>query len=271
MAAVKAHGLMYHDVVGSRRTSSGLAGAGPDRYKLDWGSFVDHLDRIEEEVGVPPSLLDEARAGRQESPTWALTFDDGGASALDVGEELRRRGWRGYFFVTTGLVGRDGFVDEEAIVELDRMGHAVGSHSVTHPELMGALPADALQREWEESVATLSELLGRPVRTASVPGGFYRKRVALAAVRAGITTLFNSEPVRTGRWVDGCLVVGRFRVLRAATAAEAAQAAAGKPGPWLRQYLGWNLRKPLKTLAGERYDRVRRALLARSSQATDAP
>jgi peptidoglycan/xylan/chitin deacetylase (PgdA/CDA1 family) len=261
---------MYHDVVGARRAPSGRKGAGPDRYKLDWGRFVDHLDRIEQVVGVPPALLDDAGAGEDGSPTWALTFDDGGSSALDVGEELSRRNWRGYFFVTTGFVGRDGFVDEAAILELDRMGHLVGSHSVTHPGLMGALPADALQREWDESVATLSELLGRPVRTASVPGGYYRRRVALAAVRAGITTLFTSEPVRTGRWVDGCLVVGRFSVLQALTADEAAQAAAGKPGPWARQYVGWNLRKPVKALAGERYNRVRRALLARSSQPTDA-
>jgi peptidoglycan/xylan/chitin deacetylase (PgdA/CDA1 family) len=168
--------------------------------------------------------------------------------------------------VTTGLVGRDGFVDREAILELDRMGHVIGSHSVTHPELMGALPADALLREWEESVATLSDLLGRPVRTASVPGGYYRRRVALAAARAGITTLFTSEPVRTGRWVDGCLVVGRYSVLQTTTAADAAAAAAGRPGPWRRQYLAWNLRKPLKALGGERYDRVRRAWLARTSR-----
>jgi peptidoglycan/xylan/chitin deacetylase (PgdA/CDA1 family) len=256
---------MYHDVVGTRRRSSGLAGAGPDRYKLTWESFVDHLDQIEQVVGVAPALVGEAVAGQGGSPTWALTFDDGGASALEVGGELLRRNWRGYFFVTTGLVGRDGFVDEEAILELDRMGHAIGSHSVTHPELMGALPADELQREWEESVAMLSDLLGRAVRTASVPGGFYRRRVALAAARVGITTLFTSEPVRTGRWVDSCLVVGRYSVIQTTTAADAAAVAAGNPAPWLRQYLGWNFRKPLKAVGGERYDRVRRALLARRS------
>jgi hypothetical protein len=29
---------------------------------------------------------------------WLLTFDDGGPGTLDVGEELRRRRWRGFDF-----------------------------------------------------------------------------------------------------------------------------------------------------------------------------
>lgn len=254
---------MYHDVVLGDRGQTGRAGAGPDRYKLAWDAFVEHLDRIGELARVPPTILGD---GRAPEPSWSLTFDDGGASALAVGAELLRREWRGYFFVTTGFIGRSGFVDDDAIRALDAMGHAIGSHSVTHPGRMAALSPSALLHEWQASVETLSELLGREVRTGSVPGGYYGKRVALAAARAGIQTLFTSEPVRTAREVDGCLVVGRYSVRDDTSALDAARAAAGDAAPWLRQYVGWNVRKQAKALGSDHYDRVRGALLAARSR-----
>jgi peptidoglycan/xylan/chitin deacetylase (PgdA/CDA1 family) len=255
---------MYHDVVDGE--ASGLPGAGPDHYKLTWNAFVEHLDRIEEAVGVPPAVGDDLLAGDPLRPAWSLTFDDGGASALAVSEELLRRGWRGYFFVTSGLIGERGFVDASGIRELDRLGHVVGSHSVTHPDRMAALPADELVREWSDSVAVLSDLVGKQIRAASVPGGYYRSNVAAAAELAGITTLFTSEPVRSARRSHGCLLVGRYSVRRSASAADAARAAAGERSLWLREYAAWNLRKPAKVLGGERYDRLRRRLLARRSR-----
>jgi peptidoglycan/xylan/chitin deacetylase (PgdA/CDA1 family) len=263
---MRAYGLMYHDVVERDAQASGRSGVGPDRYKVTRESFVEHLDRIEQKVGVPPAVAEDLLAGRGPSPLWALTFDDGGDSALHVGEELLRRAWRGHFFITTGVIGTRGFVDASAIRELDRMGHIVGSHSLTHPERMASLSANDLLREWSESVAVLADLVGKDVRTASVPGGYYRRNVAVAAARAGVTTLFTSEPVRSAHRVDGCLVIGRYSILREASAEEAARTAAGEAASWLPAYVAWNARKLAKRLAGKRYESVRRKLLARSSQ-----
>jgi peptidoglycan/xylan/chitin deacetylase (PgdA/CDA1 family) len=258
MTEARIYALAYHDVGGS----SGVAGVGRGHFVLTWDTFLEHLARIENVVGAPPAILHEPAEASRGHHAWCLTFDDGGASALAVAEELRRRGWRAYFFVTTGLIGHAGFVGEEAIRELDRMGHVVGSHSVTHPERMSSLPTDKLLDEWQESVATLSELVGRDICTGSVPGGTYRRRVAVLAARAGITTLFTSEPVTAPRWVDGCLVVGRYPVRRATSASEAARAATGHPAPWVVQYLGWNVRKATKALTGKYYYRARRRLLS---------
>jgi peptidoglycan/xylan/chitin deacetylase (PgdA/CDA1 family) len=254
---------MYHDVVDGDPDASGRPGAGPDRYKLTWKRFIEHLDRIQDVVPVPPSVSHDENGP---SPSWSLTFDDGGISAVAVAEELLRRTWRGYFFVTSGLIGAPGFVDESAIRELDRMGHVVGSHSVTHPARMASLTATELLREWSESVAILSDLVGKEVRTASVPGGYYRSNVADAAARAGITTLFTSEPVRNAHRAHGCLVIGRYTLNHNVSAADAARAAAGDAAFWFREYLAWNVRKPAKLLGGDHYDRVRRRLLARPSR-----
>ena len=250
--------LAYHDVAREGGAPSGKTGVGRGHYELPWERFSEHLDTVARVTCASPAIVHEDGGGDR---PWCLTFDDGGASALEVGEELGRRGWRAYFFVTTGLIGRPGFVDQDDIRELDRMGHIIGSHSVTHPERMQCLPTEKLFREWEESIAVLSELVGQEVRTGSVPGGSYSRRVAEVAARAGITTLFTSEPVTAPRWVDDCLVVGRYPVRRATGAREAARAAAGHPAPWALHYLGWNLRKAAKQGTGSYYDRVRRGAL----------
>ena len=261
----RAYGLMYHDVVRDPRVPSGRTGAGPERYKVSWRQFLGHIERIGEVVGDPPVTAEDLAAEAGRSPPWFLTFDDGGASALEVGEELMRRSWRAHFFVTTDFIGSHGFVDPDAIHELDRMGHVVGSHSVTHPEWMASLRAGDLQREWVDSVERLGEIIGREVSTASVPGGHFRRNVVAAAARAGIKALFTSEPVRVAYQVDGCFVVGRYSVRRDTSAEAVAAAAAGETAPWLRQYVAWNGRKPVKLLGAKHYDRIRRKLLPRPS------
>jgi peptidoglycan/xylan/chitin deacetylase (PgdA/CDA1 family) len=260
---LRTHVLMYHDVVDDEAAASGFSGPGADRYKLPFALFVAHLDRIAQAVGAPPDVADDLRAGRRGNPSWSLTFDDGGRSAFEVGEELTRRGWRAHFFITTAMTGAQGFLDAAAIKELRGMGHVIGSHSTSHPASMSELTDAELVTEWETSVATLSDLLGEEVDTASVPGGFYTRRVAQAASKAAVRTLFTSEPVRKPRRVDDCLVVGRLSIRRSTTADEAARAAAGRPGPWVRQYAGWNVRKPIKTVFRDGYERARREILAR--------
>lgn len=263
MSDLTAHALMYHDVIVADAGQSGLPGTGD--YELSWDDFVDHLDRFEAAGGGPPAVLDRTvttAAGRE---PWLLTFDDGGASAVEIGRELRRRDWRGYFFVTTGLIGSPGFVDAGGISELHALGHVIGSHSVTHPAWFAELSEEETRREWKDSVDELSEVVGEQIRAASVPGGHYRRRVAAAAARTGIEVLFTSEPTRAVRRVDGCLVVGRYAIRRGTTGAEAAAAVAGDSRTWLRQYVAWNLRKPAKAFGGERYERLRRRLLSARS------
>jgi peptidoglycan/xylan/chitin deacetylase (PgdA/CDA1 family) len=259
---LRTHVLMYHDVATGDPDASGFLGAGPARYKVSWETFAAQLHRIDQAVNGPPDVAGDFLGGRYGTPSsWSLTFDDGGASGLPIGAELTRRGWRAHFFVTTGRIGSAGFLDASDIQELRRTGHVIGSHSSSHPARMAALSWDELVREWQSSVTALSDLLGEAVRTASVPGGYYARPVALAAARAGIQVLFTSEPVRTPHRVGECLVVGRFAIRRDTTPAQAARAAAGSEAPWLRQYVAWMVLKPLKRLAGRHYERIRRRLL----------
>jgi peptidoglycan/xylan/chitin deacetylase (PgdA/CDA1 family) len=193
-----------------------------------------------------------------------LTFDDGGASAYDpVADLLEERGWRGHFFVATDFVDRPGFLTRPQVRELRRRGHLVGSHSSSHPRVMRACGAEQLRREWRQSAALLAELLGEPVRAASVPGGYYSAAVAEAAAEAGIRVLFHSAPRSRGRREGGCLVLGRYAVMAGMTAARCAALARGRPLAALRAWLLWNAKQAAKAASVGAYLRVRDFLVNR--------
>jgi peptidoglycan/xylan/chitin deacetylase (PgdA/CDA1 family) len=261
---VRAISLLYHDVVEpGRDDDSGFLGPGPARYKLERLEFDRHLDAIARAVGRSPLLVDELDDGADSVAPWLLTFDDGGASALAAAESLARHGWRAHFFITVDRIGSPTFVDEDGVRSLAELGHAVGSHSCSHPERMSQCTHEQLLYEWGRSTEVLGELLGRKVTIASVPAGWYSRRVARAAAEVGIEALFTSEPVAATDEVDGCRVLGRFTIQRGVPAARAAAIAAGRPVPRLHQFVGWNARKAAKAVGGETYLRLRRYILAR--------
>ena len=253
---------MYHDVVDGDPDQSGFPGPGPARYKLSTAQFRAHLDAIGETLRDEPGVVDDLLAGDSDSPTWLLTFDDGGASALAIGEELARRQWRGHFFITTGRTGEATFLDPSEIIELGRMGHVIGSHSASHPSRMSSLSEPAVGEEWRASAESLADLLGTEIRSASVPGGYYTRRVAQAAADAGIAALFTSEPVRTPQRVGECLVIGRLSIRAGTSAVDASRVAAGDSWPWREEWVGWNVRRSAKAVLGNRYERFRGAVLS---------
>jgi hypothetical protein len=122
---------------------------------------------------------------------------------------------------------------------------------------------DELLYEWGTSIEVLSEIVAEQVVIASVPAGYYSNRVARAAASAGIRALFNSEPVTRVRKVDGCSVLGRFTVQGGSPPELAASIAARRLMPRLQQFASWNVRKAAKSVGGEAYLGLRRALLSR--------
>lgn len=247
--------LMYHDVIqpGAAR-SSGFPGAGAEHYKLDLALFREHLDLLV--GGASESLRSTAGSGVR------LTFDDGGSSALRViAPELERRGLSGLFFVATDWLNTPGFLTREEVAELAGRGHVIGSHSASHPVKISALPEAALLREWRQSCEVLGELLGAPVQTASVPGGYYSARVARAAELAGIRELYTSEPTARSWRVGACRVLGRYTLTRRSSAAQALAYARGEPLACAAQWASWNTKKIVKALASAPYARARQLVL----------
>jgi peptidoglycan/xylan/chitin deacetylase (PgdA/CDA1 family) len=253
--------LLFHDVVDEGRwNSSGFDSGDAAIYKFTRRSFEEHLDRLAT-LGSRPDLV---LTGAQSN--WMITFDDGGSSALEViAPALERRGWRGHFFVTTGWLSAPGFLTPAGVRELVSRGHTVGSHSHSHPLAMSSLARTQLLREWEQSAAILSDVLGRPPATASIPGGAYSRAVAEAAAAAGIRALFTSEPTERPWTVGPVTCYGRFTLWRGMPSDAALSLAQGRGAARLRQQISWNAKKVVKATCGPLYREFRRRVLADDS------
>ena len=260
---MKALGLLYHDVVDRGDfAASGFSGADADRYKLEVGEFRDHLRAIDRACVTKPTTSPDLLRGAPAEPLLMLTFDDGGVSAYThAAALLEERGWRGHFFVTTSRIGSRSFLTPPQIRSLHLRGHLIGSHSHTHPTRMSACPWKELLQEWRTSRCALSELLGESVTVASIPGGYYSRRVAEAASLAGFRVLFTSEPITRCRTIDECLVVGRYCLQRGDSASMAVQIARGHWPTRARSWLAWNGKKVAKKVGGKLYIKARLALL----------
>jgi hypothetical protein len=267
---VKAVTLLYHDAVtGDDFDESGFPGAGADLYKLSTGEMDAHLREIslardDGPVGIYALLGDQnGFTPRRDPLPLMLTFDDGGVGAsLYIADLLDRYGWKAHFFITTDYIGKPRFMSEEQLRDLQRRGHIIGSHSCSHPARMSSCGHDRLVAEWQDSVTRLGDILGIPVDTASVPGGYYSRSVARIASACGIRALFTSEPVRKSYLVDRCLVLGRYTIIRGMGPGVSRVLSTGRmSSESIRQYSLWNLKKGAKILGGRYYNAIRDGLL----------
>jgi peptidoglycan/xylan/chitin deacetylase (PgdA/CDA1 family) len=257
--------LMYHDAIeGGVNESSGFHWPDAALYKLDVGVFDQHLRAIARVCERPVVISDILSAGPNppRGPgEWIITFDDGGVSAYThIAGRLEELGWRGHFFIATDYIGSKGFMDRAQIRELRRRGHAIGSHSCSHPLRMASCGLRQIEREWNVSVDLLSDLLGERVDLASIPGGQYSRLVAEVAAQAGVRALFTSEPTVRRRLIAGCLTLGRYAIQQWTAPQTAAAIASGEIVPRARQALLWQAKKLTKAVGGERYLKFREAL-----------
>ncbi len=255
--------MLYHDaVVDGKFDETGFKGDDADLYKLDVDHMTQHFAAIakvrEDEPADVHDLLENAEDGQ-----WTLTFDDGGVTSITlIADILRERNWKAHFFITTDFINTPGFMNEDQIRQLHDKGHVIGSHSCSHPLMMGKYSPQKLRDEWSKSIERLSAILKREVRVASVPGGYFTRPVAEAAANCGIHALFTSEPTKRAYMVDACLVLGRYTVWGGMHTGVAQQFVHNK-ATYLqgKQYLFWNMKKMLKRLAGDRYLAIREKLL----------
>lgn len=233
-------GLMYHEVTDDPKTS-GFQRPGALPYTLTKVAFARHLDAI---AGgqVKPELVSELDlSGNGGHRHLLLTFDDGGASALYAAEELQRRGWKAHFFIITGRIGERTFLKPADIKTLRAMGHIVGTHSHTHPDIFRALPRELMATEWRVSRAILEALLGEPCVTASVPGGDISRVVLESAADNGVRYLFTSEPLLRPERIGDSWVFGRV-ILKAGVSPATIRA--------LVSFRGWQRVQLLRRLGG---------------------
>lgn len=260
---MKAISLLYHDVVEEGELgSSGFSGGDADIYKLTVREFSAHLAAIQA-ASEGCTVTTAELPGDGTKPLLMLTFDDGGVSAYEhTADLLESYGWRGTFFITTDRIGTRGFMDRAQIRNLHDRGHTIGSHSCSHPPRISHLDDQSLRREWSGSVSVLEEITGGKVHSASVPAGFYTRRVARFAAEAGIVTVFTSEPTSRVSQAEGCRILGRYSIQAGCPPEIAAAYVRELPSVIWKQTLFWNTKKVLKAVGGEYWLAARKRLLA---------
>jgi peptidoglycan/xylan/chitin deacetylase (PgdA/CDA1 family) len=235
-------GLMYHEVTDDP-TTSGFQRPGALPYTLTRAAFTNHLNAIAGGALKPELVtqLDLSANGNGKHRHLLLTFDDGGASAMYVAEELAKRDWKAHFFIITGRIGERTFLKPADIRALRSAGHMVGSHSHTHPDIFRGLPQELMTTEWRVSRAILEALLGEPCIAASVPGGDISRVVLESANEAGIRYLFTSEPLLNPERIGDTWILGRVILKAGVSAATIRQLVA---------FRGWQRAQLIRRLGG---------------------
>jgi peptidoglycan/xylan/chitin deacetylase (PgdA/CDA1 family) len=129
-----------------------------------------------------------------------ITFDDAFASVLKNGmEPLARNGFRAIQFVIARNIGGQNDWDvakgdvSEPLMDVNQIkdwlaaGHAIGSHSMTHPNLRHISDKE-LATEVRDSRKLLEDIFGIPVNHFCYPYGSYNEKVREAVCKAGYTT-----------------------------------------------------------------------------------
>ncbi len=142
---------------------------------------------------------------RVEGDKVALTFDDGPDPEFTerIAGELERLGTRGTFFCLGAAAERR----PDIVRSLVNDGHAVGSHSFSHPAA-GTLGLRALLADYWRGRVVLEGVVGHPVRLFRPPQGATGWRGSSASYLAGLHPwLWSKDPQdwRVGSGVDEIL------------------------------------------------------------------
>jgi peptidoglycan/xylan/chitin deacetylase (PgdA/CDA1 family) len=181
--------LMYHyirtppsmrgDMLGYRLSVS------PEDFEtqMDW-LYTNHFH---------PVTFDQVRAyfaGRVPLPSKpvVLTFDDGYADLYTAAYPiLRAHGFTAVAYIVSGFVDRGRYVTHDQVLQMDRAGVEIASHTVDHADLARANSGVATY-QLVQSKRWLEGLLGHPVVDFAYPSGKYNLQTIQLLSQSGYDT-----------------------------------------------------------------------------------
>jgi peptidoglycan/xylan/chitin deacetylase (PgdA/CDA1 family) len=202
--------LMYHELeLPGRRLCQ--SGPGYVRYILPEGSFRSQMNWLAQD-GWRGLSVGEALA-YPAGKSVAITFDDGCETDLiSAAPILKEHGFNATFYVTTGFVGKPGYMSSVQVRELHALGFEIGCHSMTHSYLED-VDGPTLHREIFDARRKLEDLIGGKVEHFSCPGGRYDGRTSHMAREAGYRSLATSR-ARANSPATSPFLLGRVAILR---------------------------------------------------------
>ena len=184
--------LMYHGLAEHAVPSAELGTHDP-LYVVRPGDFEAQMEMLHADGYVGLSLGDVLRGRGADRMRAVITFDDGNRTdylrALPI---LKRYGFTATFYITTGWIGRAGFLAEADIRSLADGGMEIGSHGHTHRYFSEMAPGE-LEEELSRSLSDLGNILGHRVTALSAPGGRMHPMLRPLASAAGVTSIATSR------------------------------------------------------------------------------
>ncbi len=106
-------------------------------------------------------------------PKVVFTFDDGFTEHYDiVAPILEKYGFRGSFNVVVGSVGRPKHMTWDQLRDLDRRGHAIENHTMTHPNMVALAESNdtaRIERELTLARDEIASAIGRAPTFVCLP------------------------------------------------------------------------------------------------------
>jgi peptidoglycan/xylan/chitin deacetylase (PgdA/CDA1 family) len=122
-----------------------------------------------------------------------LTFDDGYADFYTTAYPvLEQHDFKAVSYVVPGFLGHGGYMTPGEVLELDRDGIQIASHTWSHRDLT-TLPPDQLNAELRNSKAYLEQLIGHPVVDFCYPSGRFNPAVEQAVTDTGYQTATTTQ------------------------------------------------------------------------------
>jgi peptidoglycan/xylan/chitin deacetylase (PgdA/CDA1 family) len=151
-----------------------------------------------------------------------LTFDDGYADAYTHAFPIMQQtGMVGTFFVVTEWVDlkRDGYLTWDQAREMAAAGHAIQSHTRTHPDLTDGCDLDCLIWQIRGPIETIEAEIGVRPRFFCYPSGRYDEVVLAMLQVEGVVAAVTTNP-GTLHFSERPLELPRVRVRGATTITE---------------------------------------------------
>ncbi|MEM1584443.1 MAG: polysaccharide deacetylase family protein [Nitrososphaerota archaeon] len=199
--------LLYHSITDKESS---------DRYTLPTSIFYEQMKYLNENFKIIRvcDLKSMLSSGCHNENIACVTFDDGRLDNYEVALPiLERYNIKATFFIVTNFVGkpvpmnftrRTEFMSWEHIIELSDKGHEIGSHSISHPNLLN-LPLDTTRREIMMSKKKIEENIAGEVMSFAYPYGKYneviKKEVKLAGYENAVIVCGKNISVKRIDWL----------------------------------------------------------------------
>lgn len=187
--------LVYHHVRPTsgypKETWSYKMSVSPNVFETQMQWLLDHGYTT-----VTLTTLAEMRAGTRLGPTKpvVVTFDDNQMSAYDLAlPVLVKNKQTAVFYLITNRLEKQDSIGADEIPKLVEAGMEIGSHTVTHSDLVRVSDAQ-LKTEMADSRTALETVTGTPVLHLAYPLTSQNQRVRDAAQAAGYLTATVMDP-----------------------------------------------------------------------------